>query len=83
MTCHEFERLRADVERYKASAAMWRNKCYELGGTPFPLEPEELIQKAVENERYACVRVAGVALLGADKSLADRVVNAIQSRGRE
>ena len=77
------ERLRADVDRYKASAAMWRNKCYELGGTPLPWEPEELIQKAVEAEREACARVAGVALLGADKSLADRVVNAIRSRGYE
>lgn len=54
MTCRECERLRADVERYKLSAGMWRNKCYELGGTPLPWEPEELIQKAVEAEREAC-----------------------------
>ena len=38
---------------------------------------------AVAAEREACARVAGVALLGADKSLADRVVNAIRSRGHE
>ena len=78
----EIERLRIDVERYKASAGMWRNKCYELGGTPLPWEPEELIRKAVEDERGACARVAGVALLGADKSLSDRVLNAIRARGK-
>lgn len=83
MTCSECERLRADIKRYKASAAMWRNKCYELGCTPLPWEPEELIRKAVGSEREACARMAGVALLGADKSLADRVVNAIRSRGHE
>lgn len=43
----------------------------------------EVVAKAVESERAACTRVAGVALLGADKSLADRVVNAIRSRGHE
>lgn len=82
MTCRECERLRADVERYKLSAGMWRNKCYELGGTPLPWEPEELIQKAVEAEREACARAASIALLGADKSLSDRVLNAIRSRGQ-
>lgn len=51
------EHLRIDVERYKASAGMWRNKCYELGGTPLPWEPEELIQKAVKAEREACAQI--------------------------
>lgn len=58
MTCSDCKRLRIDVERYKASAGMWRNKCYELGGTPLPWEPEELIQKAVEAEREACAKIA-------------------------
>ena len=31
-----------DCERYKKSAANWRNKAYELGGTPLPLDREEL-----------------------------------------
>lgn len=57
MTCSECKRLRIDVERYKASAGMWRHKCYELGGTPLPWEPEELIQRAVQTEREACAKV--------------------------
>jgi hypothetical protein len=57
MTCPECERLRITVERYKLSAGMWRNKCYELGGTPLPWEPEELIKRAVEAEREACAKV--------------------------
>ena len=35
-------------ERYKQSASMWRNKAYELGGTPLPWEPEELLRKEYE-----------------------------------
>ena len=31
-----------DCERYKQSASMWRNKAYELGGTPLPWKPDEL-----------------------------------------
>ena len=31
-----------DCERYKASAALWRNKAYELAGKPLPWEPDEL-----------------------------------------
>ena len=27
---------------------MWRNKAYELGGTPLPWEPEELLRKEYE-----------------------------------
>lgn len=53
MTCPECERLRITVERYKLSAGMWRNKCYELGGTPLPWEPEELIKRAIDAERVA------------------------------
>lgn len=33
-------------------------------------------------EREACARTASIALLGADKSLIDRVLNAIRSRGQ-
>lgn len=33
-------------------------------------------------EREACARAASIALLGADKSLSDRVLNAIRSRGQ-
>ena len=31
-----------DCERYKQSASMWRNKAYELGGTPLPWKRDEL-----------------------------------------
>ena len=31
-----------DCERYKKSAANWRNKAYELAGTPLPWDREEL-----------------------------------------
>jgi hypothetical protein len=34
-------------------------------------------------EREACSRAASIALLGADKSLSDRVVNAIRARGEK
>jgi len=27
---------------------MWRNKAYELAGTPLPWEPEELLRKEYE-----------------------------------
>ena len=37
-----------DCERYKQSASMWRNKAYELSGTPLPWEPEELLRKEYE-----------------------------------
>ena len=30
-----------DCERYKKSAANWRNKAYELAGTPLPWDREE------------------------------------------
>ena len=33
-------------------------------------------------ERDECAKAASIALLGADKSLSDRVVNAIRSRGQ-
>lgn len=31
-----------NCERYKQSASMWRNKAYELGGTPLPWKRDEL-----------------------------------------
>lgn len=40
------------------------------------------IEDAVAAEREACARAASIALLGADKSLSDRVVNAIRSSGQ-
>lgn len=37
-----------DCERFKQSAAMWRNEAYKHAGTPLPWEPEELLRKAYE-----------------------------------
>ena len=39
-----------DCERYKKSASMWRNKAYELGGTPLPWDREELWVGLTEDE---------------------------------
>lgn len=40
-----------DCERFKLSAAMWRNKAYELGGTPLPWDADKKIAEAVNAER--------------------------------
>ena len=39
-----------DCERYKKSAAMWRNKAYEAAGHPLPWEPDELWQGLTDKE---------------------------------
>ena len=83
IACSECERLRADVERYKASAGMWRNKCYELGGTPLPWEPEELMQKAVAAEREACANVAEPQDQHDDPLTAWKIAAAIRARGKQ
>jgi len=38
-------------EIHKLSAAMWRNKAYELGGTPLPWDADKKIKEAVNAER--------------------------------
>lgn len=38
-------------EIHKLSAAMWRNKAYELGGTPLPWDADKKIEEAVNAER--------------------------------
>jgi hypothetical protein len=43
---------------------------------------EKLIALARADEREACAYRAGVALLGADRGLANRVDQAIQERGQ-
>mgnify|MGYP003350972698 CR=1 FL=1 len=47
------------------------------------LYSEGRVKEMIRAEREACERIAGVALLGADKSLSDRVLNAIRARGDE
>jgi len=39
-----------NCERYKKSASMWRNKAYELNGTPLPWDREELWVGLTEDE---------------------------------
>jgi len=39
------------------------------------------INQVVKAEREACANTAGLALLGADKALSDRVLKAIRARG--
>jgi hypothetical protein len=68
-----------DCERYKISASMWRNKAYELGGTPLPWNAEELIEKAVLAEREACAKVCENADEPDGRDLADK----IRERGQE
>ena len=41
-----------------------------------------LVNSAIEQEREACANTAGLALLGADKALSDRVLKAIRARGQ-
>ena len=43
----------------------------------------QLVNSAIEMEREASAQAAAVALLGADKELAERVVRAIRARGQE
>lgn len=44
---------------------------------------ERLVELARADERGACARAASIALLEADKALADRVVQAIRARGND
>jgi hypothetical protein len=41
------------------------------------------IRDAVAAEREACARAAGIALLGADRALTERVLKAIRARGEQ
>jgi hypothetical protein len=61
-------RVRQDAERYKASASMWRNKAYELGGTPLPWDADEMLEKAVRAERDACARACDAVAESANKA---------------
>jgi hypothetical protein len=45
-------------------------------------ELERFAALVAASEREACARAASIALLGADKSLSYRVLNAIRSRGK-
>lgn len=42
--------MESELQRYKKSAAMWRNKAYEASGHPLPWEPDELWQGLTDEE---------------------------------
>ena len=58
-----------------------------IAALPQGLEPDELIYRlvnwAVDREREACVAIADIALLGAERSLGERVVRAIRARSEK
>lgn len=56
----------------------WRNGFW----TVTQEELDDFASLVADAEREACARADSVALLGADKSLSDRVLNAIRSRGQ-
>ena len=56
-----------DCERYKQSASMWRNKAYELGGTPLPWKPEELLRNTYDNVLKAIDEMRPAARVIQDK----------------
>jgi hypothetical protein len=76
-----------DCERHKISASMWRNKAYELGGTPLPWNAEELIEKAVLEEREAIAqsldKQADLAADEIDRQWAQEMAAAVRARGQE
>lgn len=51
-----------DCERFKLSAAMWRNKAYELGGTPLPWDADKKIEEAIAFDRKLMGASFGQAL---------------------
>ena len=76
-----------DCERYKISASMWRNKAYELSGAPLPWNAEELIEKAVLEEREAIAqsldKQADLAADEIDRQWAQEMAAAVRARGQE
>lgn len=76
-----------DCERYKISASMWRNKAYELSGTPLPWNAEELIEKAVLAEREAIAqsldKQADLAADEIDRQWAQEMAAAVRARGQK
>jgi len=42
--------MEAELQRYKKSAAMWRNKAYEAAGHPLPWKPDELWQGLTDKD---------------------------------
>ncbi len=71
-------------EIHQLSAAMWRNKAYELGGTPLPWDADKKIEEAVAAEREACAQVCETTDEPLDPSAAGGVfAAAIRARGNK
>ena len=67
--CERFAALVSASERKRRTFEL--AECYRCGW-----------DSGANSEQEACARAASIALLGADKSLSDRVLNAIRSRGQ-
>ena len=78
MTRDDIMRMAWQAFSDPAKEDAWRNGFW----TVTQEELEDFAALVADAEREACARAAAIALLGADKSLADRVVNAIRSRGQ-
>ena len=67
--------------------SQWTHEIREFTVVDYVVEGDlgSLMQFAklvAEHEREACANTAGLALLGADKALSDRVLKAIRARGQ-
>jgi len=69
-----------DLKKLEAFAALVRED--ERNRTWTPEHWTEYERSIAATEREACANTAGLALLGADKALSDRVLKAIRARGQ-
>jgi hypothetical protein len=73
------ERIKAYMAAKMAHIKMY-NECMNLADG---LDVEKFAELVRADEREACAMVADIALLGAERSLNERVVRAIRARGEK
>lgn len=71
-----------NCERYKQSASMWRNKAYELNGTPLPWKPDELWVGLTDEELYK-IFPAIATYHEANKTLYRSIARAVEAKLKE
>lgn len=71
-----------DCERYKKSAAMWRNKAYEASGHPLPWKPDELWQGLTDEEIIDVLHPLVMADLS-DEATDYEIAKAIEAKLKE
>ena len=71
-----------DCERYKKSAAMWRNKAYEASGHPLPWGPGELSQGLSDEEIFNVLHPLVMADLS-DEATDYEIARAIEAKLKE